>query len=143
MQSPFRTLNTLSNWVIGFAWVGALGGVIGGIVLAVQTDGSYFEPSHPYVGLGLAVIFASIVQAVVITWMAYLGKAVSAMGDGVDAVRRQTYRPAAVAAADRAPLVATASRPPVATADKSRSSRRWIDAEFFRGPAPSPDSPPG
>lgn len=69
-----RTAVRAANWVIALAFLGVLFGVIGGIIIALQTEvsgsGWSRDETRPYVGYGLGLVFAAVLQAAVLIMIA-------------------------------------------------------------------------
>ena len=101
MTKLARTLDRLSTALVVFAWLFGVFGVIGGIGLAVQTGTGYTTDylgdiqtttTHPYVGLGIAVIAAALIQAVVVAWFGYVGKVLAVHDTRSQAAFERTFQ---------------------------------------------------
>lgn len=63
LTASARRANGTAKAVEALAWIGALLGLIAGIVVATRTDSDGYDNSHPYIGIGILIIVISVAQA--------------------------------------------------------------------------------
>ena len=89
LNKPYRSLQALSAWIVIISVIFGVLGVIGGIIIAIQTGDAvsytgytdvngipqtYDSTTHPYVVIGIAVMIAAVVQAIFMAWIGQFGK---------------------------------------------------------------------